>query len=97
MEKDLGDGTNSTTFARIRDLKQSDEGRRVASVEHIDKISKPDIDAVQQAMSVEWKTALTRAGSESVDSYMSPKRADFFERPLRKVRRVTSDPQSPPH
>ena len=85
---------NETAIARISDLKQSDDGRRVASVEHIDKISKPDIDAVQQAMSVEWKTVLTRTGSESVDSYMSPERPDFFENPPRKVWRVGSEPQS---
>ena len=84
-----------TAIARISDLKQSDEGRWVASVEHIDKISKPELDAVRQAMSVEWKTALTRTGSESVDSYMSPERADFFENPPHKVRRVASEPQSP--
>ena len=85
-----------TAIARISDLKQSDEGRRVASVEHIDKISKPDLEAVRLAMTVEWKTALTHAGSESGDSsYMSPQRAEFYENPPRKVRRVHSEPQSP--
>ena len=85
-----------TAVARISELKQSDEGRCVASVEHIDKISKPDLEAVRLAMTVEWKTALTHAGSESGDSsYMSPQRAEFYENPPRKVRRVHSEPQSP--
>ena len=86
---------NDTAIVRISDLKETEERRFVASVEHIDKVANPDLDAVRQAMTVEWQTALTRAGAEAVDSHMSPDRADFFEHPPRKVQRVLSDPHSP--
>ena len=48
-----------TAVARISELKQSDEGRCVVSVEHIDKIAKADLEAVRQATTMEWKTVLT--------------------------------------
>ena len=84
-----------TAIVRISELKKNDQGRLSASVEHIDKVSKADLSDVRQAMTIEWKTALTKAGATAVDSHMSPYRADFFENPARKVRRVNSDPQSP--
>ena len=67
----------------------------MASVEHIDKVFEAELDAVRQAMTVEWKTALTQAGFESSDSYMSPEKPAFFANPQRQVQRLRSDPQSP--
>ena len=64
-------------------------------MEHIDKVFEAELDAVRQAMTVEWKTALTQAGSESIDSHMSPTQPDFFANPRRQVTRLRSDPQSP--
>ena len=84
-----------TAIARISALNQDNEGRLVASVEHIDKVFEAELDAVRQAMTVEWKTALTQAGSESIDSHMSPTQPDFFANPRRQVTRLRSDPQSP--
>lgn len=84
-----------TAIVCISDLKPIDEDRFVAIVEHVEKVSKAELDDVRRSMTMEWKTALTQAGSASLDSCMSPAKADFFQNPPRKVQRVSSDPQSP--
>ena len=84
-----------TAIVRISDLKETGEHRFVASVEHIDKVARPELESVRLAMTVEWRTALTRAESGALDSHMSPAKAEFFVEPPRKVQRVLSDPHSP--
>lgn len=86
---------HDTGIARISNVKRTEEGRLVASVEHIDKVSPAELGAVQQAMTVEWKTALTRSESEALDEALSPAGKEFYEKPPRKVQRVLSDPHSP--
>ena len=53
-----------------------------------------ELDAVRQAMTVEWTTALTQAESDAADAYMSPEKADFFEHLPREIQRVRSDPHT---
>ena len=67
----------------------------VASVEHIDKVSTAEFESVRQAMQIEWQTALAHTSSGTMDEYQSPEKRKFFENPVRKVRRVSSDPRTP--
>ena len=67
----------------------------VASVEHIDKVSKAEFESVRQAMQIEWQTSLAHTSSGIKDQSQSPEKRKFFEKPARKVRRVSSDPRTP--
>ena len=48
---------------------QETDGRLQAAVEHIDPISKHDINAVKASLDVEWETALTNIGANSLDRF----------------------------
>ena len=66
----------------------------VASVEHIDKVSKAEFESVRQAMKIEWQTALVHTSSGTMDQYQSLEKRLAFKNPVRKVRRVSSDPRT---
>ena len=74
---------------------QEKDGRFTAAVEQIDQISKHDINAVKSSFDVEWKTALTNTGANSLDQFESPAKAEYWTEPKRKVARVSSDPKTP--
>ena len=47
------------------------------------------------ALQQEWKTALTRNSQEQQqDMYQSPQKAEYWERPTKKLRRMESEPTS---
>jgi hypothetical protein len=74
---------------------QEKDGRLQAAVEHIDQISKHDIEAVKTSLDVEWKTTLTNIDANSLDRFESPTKPEYWTAPPRKVARLSSDPKTP--
>ena len=74
---------------------QEKDGRLQAAVEHIDRISQHDIEAVKRSLDVEWKTALTLIGANSLDQFEPPAKSEYWTAPRRKVARLSSDPKTP--
>ena len=74
------------------------EGERlVAAAEFVRKVEPHSLTACRHGLAIEWTAALTKLGTSSMDSYMSPAKTDYWEEPARKIRRVDSDPKSPEH
>ena len=71
--------------------------RLVAAVEYVRKVEPHSLRECRNALTIEWTAALTKLGTSSMDSYMSPAKTDYWEEPARKIRRVDSDPKSPEH
>ena len=71
------------------------DGRLQAAVEHVDKVSNHQLDAIKESLDVEWKTSLTSMGCGSLDQFESPAKPEYWTEPARKVRRLSSDPQTP--
>ena len=78
---------------------ESEGGRCAAAVEWVRKIEPHNLGQMRALLDIEWKTALTDLGADVLDSQMSPARPEYWESagqpPVRKIRRVDSDPQSP--
>ena len=73
---------------------------RTATIEHVVKLSKDEVLALQKSMAAEWKAILTRPqpGSSPAASPMSTKQVDssyWSEERQPKLRRIQSEPQSP--
>ena len=71
-----------------------------ATIEHVVKLSKDEVLALQKSMAAEWKAILTRPqpGSSPAASPMSTKQVDssyWSEERQPKLRRIQSEPQSP--
>ena len=67
---------------------------RVVSVEHMQKLSKDDVAALEDSMTTEWKSVLTVPEDSFKREYQSPSDKAYWT-PDCKVRRVQSEPQSP--
>ena len=73
---------------------------RTATIEHVVKLSKDEVTALQRSMAVEWKAILTSPpeAASPAASQMSTKDKDgdyWSEGRQRKVRRIVSEPHSP--
>ena len=69
--------------------------RLVAAVEFVRKVEPHSLAECRQALTIEWKAALTNSGTGALDSYTSPARSEYWEegQTARKVRRVDSTEQ----
>jgi len=74
---------------------QQKDTRYQAAVEHMGPISQHVIEAVKRSLDVEWKTALTLIGANSLDRFESPAKLSYWTEPPRRVRRLGSDPATP--
>ena len=62
-------------------------------IENMAKVS--NAQQLRHTLRQEWKTALTRnPQEEQMDSYTSPLRKEYWERPAKKLRRMISEPTS---
>ena len=73
---------------------------RTATIEHVVKLSKDEVLALQKSMAAEWKAILTspQPGSSPAASPMSTKQVDssyWSEERQPKLRRLQSEPRSP--
>ena len=73
---------------------------RTATTEHVVKVSKDEVLALQKSMAAEWQAILTstQPGSTPAASPMSTKQVDrsyWSEERQPKLRRLQSEPQSP--
>ena len=83
----LGSSNGSTSGAE----------RTILTVEHMQKISKDERNALERSMAVEWKSVLTTIND---DQLSLPKRAsstdsEYWESPATKLRRIQSEPGTP--
>ena len=65
------------------------------TIENMVKVSEICNRRLKIALQQEWKTALTRNPQEQQqDMYQSPQKAEYWERPTKKLRRMESEPTS---
>ena len=62
----------------------------VGTIEAMTKVS--DVESVKASMRQEWKAALTCAGDGDNDAYLSPMKPDYWERDVKKLKRMESEP-----
>ena len=78
---------------------ETEDGKRAAAVELVRKIEPHQVSQYKALFDIEWKTTLTQAGADTLDSHTSPARPEYWEAegqpPARKARRVDSDAKSP--
>ena len=70
------------------------EGRAVASIDQIEKVSPEEKQSLLQALTVEWKAAPCPPALAD-QAFESPVKADFWERPAKKMRRMESEAPPP--
>ena len=75
----------------------SASGPLVATVEHMQKVSKDEVAALTLSMGAEWKSILAEAGAQgtSPGPLSSKEEEHWSAERAKKVRRVQSEPQSP--
>jgi len=69
--------------------------RPVFTVEHMQKPGEEDKHSLLQSLAVEWKTALTNESMADGSAYTSPQKAEYWEQPPSKLRRIESEAPSP--
>jgi hypothetical protein len=68
--------------------------RQVATIEHMRKLGEGEKTSLLASLAVEWKAALTHT-TKQADEYQSPQKADYWERPTKKLRSMESEAVSP--
>ena len=68
--------------------------RQVATIEHMRKLGEEEKTSLLASLAVEWKAALTHT-TKQADEYQSPQKADYWERPTKKLRSMESEAVSP--
>ena len=63
--------------------------RPVATIEHMTKVV--DIAPLVQALAQEWSTALAAAPVSSAAKYFSPRKGEYWDRPVKRLRRMESE------
>ena len=67
-----------------------------ATVEHMEKISKDEKNALERAMTLEWKSVLTTISSEpTMTKRVSASELEYWTQTVSKLRRMESEPASP--
>ena len=66
------------------------------TVEHMIKISKDEKNALERAMTLEWKSVLTAISEDSsLPKRVSSAAPEYWAQPATKLRRLQSEPASP--
>ena len=71
----------------------------IATVEHMEKLSKDHVEILEQTLTLEWKSVLTTENETEVSSgpkRISPSHEQYWSQETRKLRRLTSEPTWPP-
>jgi predicted phosphohydrolase len=71
----------------------------IATVEHMEKLSKDHVEILERTLTLEWKSVLTSENETEISS--GPKRIlashhEYWAQETRKLRRLTSEPIWPP-
>jgi hypothetical protein len=83
-------------YKPVSDSSESNEKPSlIATVEHMEKLSKDQVEILEKTMTLEWKSVLTTENETEVSS--GPKRISsrdeqYWAQHIRKLRRLTSEP-----
>jgi hypothetical protein len=83
-------------YKPVSDSSESNEKTSlIATVEHMEKLSKDQVNILEKTMTLEWKSVLTTENETEVSA--GPKRVSsrdqqYWGEQIRKLRRLTSEP-----
>ena len=63
--------------------------RAVATIEHMTKVVVTD--ALVESLTQEWSAALTAPPVSSAAKYFSPRKGEYWDRPVKRLRRMESE------
>ena len=71
-----------------------DTQEKTFTVEHMVKVQ--DVDKLKTSLDIEWKIVLLSEANEERDQYASPTKAEYWNRDVKKLKRIVSEPLEPP-
>ena len=69
--------------------------RPVLTVEHMQKFTSEEKDALIKSLEVEWTTVLNKGSENNSAHQASPAEIKYWDEPQRKMRRITSEARPP--
>ena len=70
-----------------------DTQEKTFTVEHMVKVQ--DADKLKTSLDIEWKIVLLSEANEKREQYASPTKAEYWDREVKKLKRMTSEPWEP--
>ena len=70
-----------------------DTQEKTFTVEHMVKVQ--DVDKLKTSLDIEWKIVLLSEANEERDQYASPTKAEYWNRDVKKLKRIVSEPLEP--
>ena len=70
-----------------------DTQEKIFTVEHMAKVQ--DCNLLKASMEHEWKTVLLDPTNEDDEKFESPLRQEYWERGVKRLRRIVSEPTDP--
>ena len=71
-----------------------DTQEKTFTVEHMVKVQ--DADKLKTSLDIEWKIVLLSEANEEREQYASPTKAEYWNRDVKKLKRIVSEPLEPP-
>ena len=70
-----------------------DTQEKTFTVEHMVKVQ--DVDKLKTSLDIEWKIVLLSEANEEREQYASPTKAEYWNRDVKKLKRIVSEPFEP--
>ena len=70
-----------------------DTQEKTFTVEHMVKVQ--DVDKLKASLDIEWKIVLLSEANEDREQYASPTKAEYWDRDVKKLKRIVSEPLEP--
>ena len=70
-----------------------DTQEKTFTVEHMVKVQ--DVDKLKTSLDIEWKIVLLSEANEDREQYASPTKAEYWDRDVKKLKRIVSEPLEP--
>ena len=70
-----------------------DTKEKTFTVEHMVKVQ--DVDKLKTSLDIEWKIVLLNEANEEREQYASPTKAEYWNRDVKKLKRIVSEPLEP--
>ena len=70
-----------------------DTQAKTFTVEHMVKVQ--DVDKLKTSLDIEWKIVLLSEANEEREQYASPTKAEYWNRDVKKLKRIVSEPLEP--
>ena len=70
-----------------------DTQEKTFTVEHMVKVQ--DVDKLKTSLDIEWKIVLLSEANEEREQYASPTKAEYWDRDVKKLKRIVSEPLEP--